>query len=328
MVRSMKEYNILLIPGGSGMAIAAIKALKWDKKLKIFSADANKLAAGLYLSHKGYVVPPFDNSSFYSTIKKIIEKERMDVIIPSLDTILLEFSQKRKEFEEIGAKVLVSEPNTISVTRDKWKTYNKLKDVIPLPKSFIRKDDVDIGFPLIIKPRDGSGSKNVYRVTSNDELKFFYERTPNPIIQEYLEGKEYTVDCLADMDGNLLLCIPRERIETKSGISTKGKIIKDERLEGMAKKITSSIKFFGPFFFQAKEDKRGIPKLTEINPRISGTMSLSSSSGPNIHSLAVRICMGEKVKIPKIKYGLYITRYWEDIYLTDDEIGELTEEMR
>lgn len=325
-----KQYNVFLIPAGSGMVIAAIKALKQDKKIKIFSADADKLAAGLYLSHKGYVVPPFDDSLFYPTIKKITEKERIDVIIPSLDTILLEFSRRRKEFEEIGAKVLVSEPNTIRITRDKWKTYNKLKGVIPLPKSFIKKEDINIEYPFIIKPRDGSGSKNVYKVISKDELEFFYERVLNPIIQEYLEGKEYTVDCLADMNGNLLLCIPRERIETKSGISTKGKIIKDERLEDMAKKITSSIKFFGPFFFQAKEDKDGIPKLTEINSRISGTMSLSSSSGPNIHSLAVRICMGEKVKIPKIKikYGLYITRYWEDIYLTDDEIGELIEEMR
>jgi len=320
----MKErYNVLVVPAGSGIAIAAIKALKQDKKIKIFSADANKLAAGLYLSYKGYITPLFNDPSFYHILNKIIKKEKIDIVIPALDTILLEFSQRRKEFEDLGTKVLVSEPNTIKITRDKWITYNKLKSIVPTPRSFIEKKDVDIGFPLIIKPRDGSGSKNVYRVMSNDELEFFLERTPNPIIQEYLEGKEYTVDCLADMEGNLLLCIPRKRIETKSGISVKGKIVKNKRLENMAKKIASSIKFSSPFFFQAKEDKYGIPKLTEINSRISGTMSLSSHSGANILSLAVRMRMNEKIIIPKINYDLYITRYWEDIYLTEEEIKKL-----
>jgi carbamoyl-phosphate synthase large subunit len=324
----MKEQcNVLIIPGGSGMAVAAIKALAQDKKIKIFSADSNKLAPGLYLASKGYVIPPFDSRQFYPKLKGIIKKDKIDIIIPALDTILLSFSQRRKEFEEIGSKVIVSQPETIRITRDKWITYRRLKDVIPLPKTFIRKEDVDVDYPLIIKPRNGSGSKDVYKVESKYELEFFYSRVPNAIIQEYLEGKEYTVDCLADMNGNLLLCIPRERIETKSGISTKGRIKKDARLEDMAKKIANSINFSGPFFFQAKEDKEGIPKLTEINPRISGTMSLSSSSGPNIHSLAVRIFMGEKVKIPKIKYGLYVTRYWEDIYLTEKEIDKLIEEV-
>jgi carbamoyl-phosphate synthase large subunit len=313
------SYNVLIVPAGSGMAVAAIQMLRRRRGVKIVAADANNLASGLYLSHKGYLVPSFDSPSFYSALKKIIRKENINVLIPALDTVLLNFSQRKEEFNKLGVEVLVSNPQTIKITRDKWKTYNKLKGIVPLPKSFIKKEDIDIGFPLIIKPRSGSGSKDVYKLESKSELDFFYKKISKPIIQEYLCGKEYTVDCLADKNGNLLLCIPRERIETKAGISVKGKIVKNRKLEDMAKKVSECIKFFGPFFFQAKEDKNGIPKLTEINPRISGTMSLSSSSGPNIYNLAIKICMGEKVKIPKIKYGLYITRYWKDIYLTTEK---------
>ena len=79
------------------------------------------------------------------------------------------------------------------------------------------------------------------------------------------------------------------------------KIIKNEELE----KIAQKLKFCGPFFFQAKEAIGGLPMLIEINARIAGTMRLSSFSGPNIHSLAVRLCVGKKIKIPKVKYGLY-----------------------
>lgn len=323
-----KQYNVLIVPAGSGIAVAAIKSLRRDQKIKVISADVNKLAPGLYISHKGYLVPPFSDVSFFFIIKEISKKEKVDVIIPALDTILYDFSNRKEGWEKIGVKVLISLPETIKITRDKWRTYLKLKEVIPLPRSFIRKEDIDIDFPLLIKPRDGSGSKDIHKVTSREELDFFYRRVPNPIIQEYLEGKEYTIDCLTNMDGNLLLYVCRERIEIKAGVSVKGRIIQNKMLESFAEKLSEKIKFCGPFFFQVKEDKNGVPKLTEINPRISGTMSFSSFSGPNIHSLAVRTCMGEKVAIPpKKNHRLYISRYWEDVYLTENQIERFLERI-
>ena len=318
----MSDIKVLIVPAGSGMAVAAIKALKLDKGLRVVSVDNDKLASGLYLSHKGYLVPPFKDETFYSTLKKIIAKEKIQVVIPALDTILLEFSKRKRDFESIGAKVMISNVDAIETARDKWKTYVRLKSILPFPKSFIRKEDIDVKYPLNIKPRGGSGSQQVYKIKNVDELGFFFDMVENPIVQEYLSGKEYSVDCLSDMNGKLRLCIPRERIETKAGISVKGKIVRNKSLEDMAEKITSKLKLSGPFFFQAKEDGNGVPKVIEINARIAGTMCLSSFSGPNIHSLAVRLCVGENVKIPEIKYDLYVTRYWEEIYLTDEEITE------
>ena len=139
----MKEtYNVLIIPAGSGMAIAAIKMLKKDKKIKVFSADADKLSPGLYLSNKGYVVPKFNDPNFYASIEEIIQRENIDVIFPALDTILLDFSVRKKNFEKLGVKVVISDPETIKTTRDKWRTYNTLKGIVPLPKSFILKDEI------------------------------------------------------------------------------------------------------------------------------------------------------------------------------------------
>jgi carbamoyl-phosphate synthase large subunit len=302
------------------MAIAAINALKRDDKIRIITADANNLAPGLYLSDKSYIIPKFDDESFFPEIKRIVEKEKIDVIIPALDTILLFFSKAKKKLEGLGVKVLISDEETIVITRDKWKTYEKLMKYVDLPKSFLKPKQVGSTFPLFIKPRGGSGSINTYLVNSAKELNFLYEKVDLPIIQEYLEGDEYTVDCLADKDGNLIICVPRKRIETKAGISTKGKIVKNEKLEKMARTISKHINFEGPFFFQAKEDSSENPKLTEINARISGTMSLSSQSGLNIHSAAIRMAMGEEVKVPKIKTGVYISRYWQDIYIDESDL--------
>ncbi|MGZ7135988.1 MAG: ATP-grasp domain-containing protein [Methanobacterium sp.] len=322
------KYNIFILPAGSGMAIAAIKALNHDKKIRIISADMNKLAAGLYISDKGYLIPPFNDQLFYTEIEKIIEKEDIDVVIPALDTILQDFSNKKQYFNELGTKIMISEPNSIGIGLDKWKTYKKMKDIIPIPRSFIHVEDVDVDFPLLIKPRDGSGSENVFKIDDVEELNFFFKRVPNPIIQEYLSGNEYTVDCLADNYGNLLISIPRKRIETKAGISVKSQIVKYRELDNIAKKIAENIKFSGPFFFQVKEDDYGNPKLIEINPRISGTMSHSSHSGANLHKLAIQLLMKEKIKIPKINYGTYLTRYWEEIYLDYNSMKDNLEEIK
>ena len=265
---------------------------------------------------------PFNSKKFYSLLKKIIKKEKIKVVIPALDTILLDFSKLELWFKKTGAEVMISEPKTIKITRDKWNTYNQFKDIIPSPKSFIKRENVNISYPLHIKPRTGSGSQDAYKINSKKELDFYFNKIDKPIIQEYLGGKEYTIDCLADKNGKLLLSVPRERIRAKAGISVKGKIVKNKRLIDMAEKISKQVKFYGLFFFQAKENKKGIPILTEINARIAGTMCFSSAAftKSNLFSSAIRICLGENVKISKINYDLYIIRYLEEIYLTKKNI--------
>jgi len=316
-----KTIKILIIPAGSRIALGIIKFLRREKTIQIISADCDKLAPGLYLSDKSYLISPFSSQRyFFRDLKKIIQKEKIDIVIPALDPLLIKFTENRDFFDKLGTKILISPPETVFLTRDKWQTYKLLKDIISLPKSFVDKKKIDISYPLFIKPRSGSGSINTFKVNSKDELDFYWKKIKNPIIQEYLEGNEYTVDCLADMMGKLLFCIPRIRLETKAGVSIKGKVIKNKKIEKIAEKISQKIKFTGPFLFQLKE-KNGILKLTEINPRFGGGIPLSASAGPNVYLLSIKLFLGEKIKKNhKIKYNLYFTRFDEEIYLTEKQI--------
>lgn len=316
-----KKINILIIPAGSRIALGIIKFLRKEKNIRIISADCDKLAPGFYLSARSYLVSPFSiKSCFFRDLKKIIQREKIDLIIPALDPLLNIFTESKDFFDNLGVRILISPPETIFATRDKWQTYKLLKDIIPLPKSFIDKKKINVPYPLFIKPRDGSGSTDVYKVNSREELNFYWKRIKNPIVQEYLEGNEYTVDCLTDMEGKLLFSIPRLRSDTKAGVSVKGKVVKNRKIEEIAKKITQKIKFNGPFFFQLKE-KNGILKLIEINARFGGGMPLSATAGPNIYLLSIKLFLGQEIKkIPKIKYGLYFTRFDEEIYLTEKQI--------
>ena len=128
--------NVLVLPAGTGMAITAIKSLKKDPKIRIFSADCDELAPGLYLSSKHFIVPRFDHASFYPALKNIIAQEHIDVIIPAHDGLLISISK----VHDLGTKILISPAETVEIARDKWATYILLKDVIPCPLSFITKE--------------------------------------------------------------------------------------------------------------------------------------------------------------------------------------------
>ena len=280
----------------------------------------NRLAAGMYLADAAYMIPLLDHPAFFDLLFDIITKESVDVVIPALDPFLIPFAERREDIEGCGARLLLSPTRSLRITRDKWVTYSHLKEHIPVPKSWIEKEAIDMPFPLFIKPRAGSGSVDAKRLDNAKELDYYFRHIELPIVQDLLPGVEYTVDCLADTSGRLQASIPRKRLDVSNGVCTKSQIIASDQLDNMAAKVSSLVRFSGPFFFQAIEDAQGIPRLTEINPRISGTMSLSSASGWNIHVNAVRMLLGKPMVDSAIKLGIYVTRYWKDIYLDDGDL--------
>ena len=317
---SATSATVLLLPVGSGMSVAAIQAMRSDASIRIVGADMNRLAAGMHLVDAAYMMPLIEHPDFFDMLFDIIARESVDIVIPALDPFLIPISRRRQEIEQRGAQLLLSPTESLMITRDKWVTYNHLYGHIPLPKSWILQEEVEASFPLFIKPRTGSGSVHAFRVDDASQFDYYFRHIELPIVQEFLTGDEYTVDCLAATDGTLLVSIPRKRLDVRNGVCIKGQIVASDVLDDMATKISSLVRFQGPFFFQAIEDAHGTPRLTEINARISGTMSLSSASGWNIHVNAVRTLLGKPVVAAPINYGRYVSRYWKDIYLDADDL--------
>ena len=62
----------------------------------------------------------------------------------------------------------------------------------------------DQRFPLFIKPRFGRGSVCAYTIRDGCELAFFLQYVDGPVVQEYLDGPEFTIDLLCDFSGRPL----------------------------------------------------------------------------------------------------------------------------
>lgn len=106
----------------------------------------------------------------------------------------------------IGFKSTLESPLTNLLTHDKEIVKSLLRDNgILHPKSYFLSDVVN-GYKYFVKPKYGENSVGVdkYSICSNvDEVKFKFNQLKSlgiePIIEEYIEGKEVTVAIIASV---------------------------------------------------------------------------------------------------------------------------------
>ena len=204
--------------------------------------------------------------------------------------------------------------------KDKMQTFNYLSKKFDLPFTTIDYKKTS-RFPLIAKPRYGKGSKGIVKIDNEKELKYVQTKRDkdNLIFQEYLPGTEYTIDVLSDLDCEPIIAVPRIRLETKAGISTMGKIVKDENISDTCKSIAKCLKIRGPCCIQMKESKEGILKIVEVNPRMGGGTFFTTLAGANFPAMILDMVNGKKPKIPKIS-EITIVRYFEEIVLENGKV--------
>ena len=71
------------------------------------------------------------------------------------------------------------------------------------------------------------------------------------------------------------------RIGLAGGISIKGRTVKEKEVIKRTEKLVEHLPVRGPIFVQWKADKKGIPKLVEMNPRLSGGTLITVAAGGN-----------------------------------------------
>jgi carbamoyl-phosphate synthase large subunit len=286
-----------------------------DFKGKILSTDSNTLSAGFYLSDYNEVIPEAENSNYLDILLQIIEKYKIDILMPSSGYDIFPFSEHKDKLKQKGAIPVISDREVLEICRDKILTYNHLKKLFNLPFTTEQKEEIN-EFPIIAKPRYGKGSRNIIKINDSKELEYISSKYSGMIYQEFLPGDEFTIDILSDMDSNPLISVPRIRLQTRGGISTKGKIILDKQLIDESFKIVKFLNIVGPCCMQVKKDKNNNFKLVEINPRLGGGTIFTTLAGANFPKMIIDIIEGKKIKIPKIS-EITILRYFEEIILDE-----------
>ena len=324
-----REVNVLITSAGRRGALVKCfeKTIEGMKGIggKVVSVDASPLAAALYLSDKLYIVPRISDSNYIDNLLDVCKKEEVKLIIPTIDTELLILSQNKEIFEKKGIRIAISDTKVIEICSNKLKTFQFFKENnIPTVETFsyCQVDKIEkLNYPLFIKPSSGSASINTYKINNRKELDFFIDYINNPVIQEYAEGREFTLDVLTDLEGQVINVVPRERIEVRAGEINKGRTVKDERLIEYGKNIVEKLGGIGPITIQCFKKGSEI-KFTEINPRIGGGYPLSFAAGANYPELLIRMVLGEKVapRLGEFEENLIMLRWEDAVFIKEDNL--------
>ena len=314
--------SIVLVPGASApAAINTIKSLKMvNYPVKIISSDTNPISAGFYLSDAHEVLPEVENQSYTTRLFEIISKYNIGILMPSSGYDIYNFSRNKVELLERGAVAVVSDEDVMEKCRDKMKTFTFLSQKFASPYTTVDPNKI-IEFPLIAKPRFGKGSKGVVKIDNDEDLKYVQSKNDNLIFQEYLPGTEYTIDVLSDLVGEPIIAVPRIRLQTKAGISTIGKIVKNDSISETSKSIAKYLKIIGPCCIQMKESKEGILKVVEVNPRLGGGTIFTTLAGANFPSMILDMVKGKKIEPPVIS-EITVVRYFEEIVVENGKARE------
>jgi carbamoyl-phosphate synthase large subunit len=305
--------SVVLIPGASAPAgINAIKSLRMANfKGKIIATDSSPLSAGFFMADSGVEIPEAEDNSFIDRLFEIIKEYNVEVLLPTSGFDIYPYSENRKKLAEMGVRAVVSDRHNLEICRDKMSTFETLSNCFELPFTTMQPDRIR-AFPVIAKPRFGKGSRNVIEIEDELDLRYVTSKFDEMIFQEYLPGNEFTIDVLSDMNKEPIMAVPRLRIQTKAGVSTKGRIVKDPNTESECMNIAKHVGIRGPCCIQMKESAEGILKMIEINPRFGGGTIFTTLAGANFPAMIIDMLNGKDIVKPTVS-EITLIRYFEEI---------------
>lgn len=294
--------NILIL--SAGRRVELVNCFKRAKERlgidgAIVAADCSDLAPALYFADRRAIVPRISEGMEYvDAIIDICNREEICLIVPTIDTELMLLSENKAYIEKnTKAKLLVSDIDVIKVCRDKTNTQRFLEEHGFKVPRMLTEEEINTGnvdFPLFIKPLDGSSSMNAFKVRNEKELFAYLKLIDKPIVQEFMEGVEYTIDAFLDFDSTIITMVPRIRIATRSGEIAKGKIVRDEEITADVRRLLTELKPIGHITVQCMKTKRGVEYI-EINPRFGGGAPMSIMAGADSCENLYRLVRGEKL---------------------------------
>jgi carbamoyl-phosphate synthase large subunit len=310
------DMGVLVTGAGGPAGVAVIQALRAQGR-RVVAADADELAVGLRLADGGGVVPRHDEPGFIERICELAAESRVETLVSTVAEELPALGRAGEMLAEFGLATWLPEPEAVRTCIDKWHLAQTMRSAgIPCPATGLASVE-GIPRPWVVKPRYGRGSRDVYMVGDEEELVWAMNRVAEPIVQTRLVGLEFTVDCLVDRDGVPSGAVPRWRLETKAGISTKGRTFRDARLVEVVAELLDAIGLRGPAnvqgFVLAAD---GSFSFVDVNPRFSGGLPLSIGAGADLVGEYLRGVSGLPLRPERLTYrpGVTMTRHLSEVF--------------
>lgn len=314
------KINILLTSAGGSTGTYLIRLLKkcLGEKAKVVAVDANNNVPAKVLADRFYVVPKLsDERRYLSVLGDIVENEKITHMIP-VTSYDMNFYSAHSCFESVKRFIVRGGVNTI--LSDKRKSYGFLAELgVRVPKCYDVTPNTE-EYPLFLKPCRGSGSKGTQKINSSEEFEYWKGKSPDSMFMEFLEGEEFTVDCLFGGDGKSLGYFNRRREKTVSGGAVVTTAVCDnETLLPIIHTLEKTGKLRGPVNFQYIKDSGGQPVVFDFNTRFaSGGLPLAVECGFNIPLKLIELMDTGETELYRQTGetdGITMIRYYDELFV-------------
>lgn len=297
-------------------------AKKLKLRLEIHGADASRLAPALQFVDRKHIVPPVTSPEYGETLCKLVRREKIRLLIPLIDHELEILADARETLAEAGCTALISSPDAVRTCRDKLATYEAFKTAgIDAPFTLPWAAMVEQKrhrFPYFMKPRRGSAAMGNFVIRNAEELRALGPGVPEPIVQEFIEGVEYTLDVYTGLDGKPRCVVPRRRLEVRVGEVSKSLVVKDKALFALGRRAVGVLPGCrGLITVQCIKTPAGRICVIEINPRFGGGAPLSIHAGADFPKWILMETLGKKPKIAANAFrdDVAMLRYDDSVFI-------------
>lgn len=288
----------------------------------VVAADMQLSVSSLAVADKSYQVSEVYADNYIDEIIDICKKEDIEAVFSLNDLELPILSNARKRFRDLGINLIVSSANVIDICFDKYKTHEFLLKIgLKSPLTFIISDEVKsainekkLTFPFVLKPRWGSASIGIY-FPKNKEQFIVMEKLANLQIkdsilsrasnneinrallyQEMINGIEFGLDIINDLNGNYVTTIVKQKLGMRAGETDKAVIVENENIKEIGKRIGSSLKHIGNLdcdvFYNGNDYY-----VLEMNPRFGGGFPFSYEAGVDLPTVILKWLKDEPVDL-------------------------------
>jgi carbamoyl-phosphate synthase large subunit len=314
---------VVVLFTSAGQRVDIVRAFRAAGAVAL-GVDADPFAPALYHCNHRVIVPRIADSAYVPSLSALVREHGVELVVPLND---LDFPVLARERDALApALVLLPEPEDSDRVSDKLEAHHFfLERGIPSPRSW-RPDDVpaDARYPVLVKAREGFGSRNIFRADDPEQLAFFLGYTTVPsFVQERCLGEEFSIDVFCDLESRCLNAIPRTMLLSKGGESIKGVAIKDEELIALGARVAEAVRVKGPATVQCFREPDGSLPVTDVNTRFGGAFPLPLAAGSRYPELAMALARGERPEptLGEFLEGVAMTRYFSEVCLEPDGDG-------
>jgi carbamoyl-phosphate synthase large subunit len=284
------------------------------------AADPNPLAPAQYAAHHRVAVPRIDDPGYVPALGELCERHRLGAVVPLTDLDIEVLAEARATGQ---LPAFVPDPDVARQTYDKYEAHLLLqRHGLPSPPTVLPGEPVD-AYPVMIKPRQGSGARSIHRADDAEAADFFVRYVDEPtMVQRFMDGPEFSIDCLSDLTGRCLNAIPRTMIESRGGESIKGTVIADQTLIDLGRSVVETLGVRGPCTVQVFRDKQIGLGITDVNTRFGGAFPApmyAAKPGHTYPELIARMARGETVEphVGDFRAPITFTRYFWQLELDE-----------